>query len=167
MNIFGAKHSAYWMSWFIIAVLYSLLAAVSTFLAGFAFGFDFFHQTPAYILIFFLFFPFSFSMAMFGFMIATLAPTAKAANASSYGIVLLAIVIQSFTSDNNIVALLFTDDAGGIVIFLRTFLLFYPPFSYTKVKSFIYRFSRILLFLVDSISILPKELGLQVQHLTI
>jgi len=152
------------MSWFIIAVLYSLLASVSTFLAGFAFGFDFFHQTPAYILIFFLFLPFSFSMAMFGFMVATLAPTAKAANASSYSIVLLAIIIQSFTSDNNVVALIFSDDAGGTVLFLRTFLLFYPPFSYTKVNHIIYRFSLILLFLVVSISILPKELGLQVQN---
>jgi hypothetical protein len=65
------------------------------------------------------------------------------------------------------VALLFTDDAGGIVLFLRTFLLFYPPFSYTKVKLIIFRFSLILLFLVGSISILPKELGLQVQNLII
>jgi hypothetical protein len=98
-------------------------------------------------------------MAMFGFMLSTIAPTAKAANASSYGIVLLAIVIQSFTSDNNIVALLFTDDASAIVIFLRTFLLFYPPFSYTKVNYIIYRFSLILLYIVDFISILIKEHG--------
>lgn len=81
-------------------------------------------------------------MAMFGFLISTLAPTTNAANASSYGIVLLAIVIQSFVSDNNVVSLLFTDDAGSIVLFLRYFLIFYPPFSYTKVRMLIYRFSR-------------------------
>lgn len=167
LNIFGAKHSAYWMSWFIIAILYSLLTCFSSFLAGLAFGFDFFHQTSAYIIMFFLFFPFAFSMAMFGFMISTLVPTTNAANASSYGIVLLAIVVQSFTSDNNVVSLLFTDDAGGIVLFLRTFLIFYPPFSYTKVQWPLYRFSPTLPYIADFTSILPKELGSQALNLTI
>ena len=128
------------MSWFIIAVFYSLLTCISSFLAGYAFGFNFFHQTPAYIIMFFLFFPFAFSMAMFGFMISTLAPTTNAANASSYAIVLLAIVVQSFVSDNNVVSLIFTDDASSIVLFLRYFLVFYPPFSYTKVQIQIPRF---------------------------
>ena len=90
--------------------------------------------------MFFLFFPFAFSMAMFGFMISTLAPTTNAANASSYAIVLLAIVVQSFVSDNNVVSLIFTDDASSIVLFLRYFLVFYPPFSYTKVQIQIPRF---------------------------
>lgn len=82
-------------------------------------------------------------MSMMGFMISTLAPTAKAANASSYGIVLLAIVVESFVADNNILSLLFTDNASSLVLFLRTILLFYPPFSYTKVKLAQLRYSPI------------------------
>lgn len=81
-----------------------------------------------------MFFPFCLAMSMMGFMISTLAPTAKAANASSYGIVLLAIVVESFVADNNILSLLFTDNASSLVLFLRNILLFYPPFSYTKVR---------------------------------
>ena len=55
------------------------------------------------------------AMAMMGFMISTLTPTTKAANAVSYGIVLLAIVVESFTADNNILSLLFTEDASALV----------------------------------------------------
>lgn len=54
-------------------------------------------------------------MAMMAFMISTLAPTTKAANASSYGVVLLAIVVESFVADNNILSLLFTDNASALI----------------------------------------------------
>lgn len=81
------------MSWFIIAILYSLIASVSSFLAGLAYSFGFFTDTPAYIIILLMFFPFCLAMSMMGFLISTLTPTAKAANAVSYGIVLLAIVV--------------------------------------------------------------------------
>ncbi len=88
-------------------------------------------------------------MSFFAFMIASLAPTAKAANASSYGIVLLAIVVESFMADNNILSLLFTEDASSLIVFLRTILLIYPPFSYTKVKPIIFRYLPISQIIVD------------------
>ena len=106
---------------------------MSTFLAGFAFRFGFFTDTPFYIIIFFLLFSLTLALSMIAFMIATLAPTLNAANASSYAIVLLAIVVQSFTSDNNILTLIFTTDASVLVDVLKAFLTIYPPFSYTKV----------------------------------
>lgn len=96
---------------------------------------------------------------MMGFMISTIASSAKAANASSYSIVLLAIVVQSFVSDNNILSLLFTDDAGTLVKLLRFVLVFYPPFSYTKVRSILNRFLLISQFLADSTLISIKEPG--------
>ncbi len=42
LNIFGASHFAYWTSWFVVSNIYALIASLSTFLAGFAFGFGFF-----------------------------------------------------------------------------------------------------------------------------
>ncbi len=54
-------------------------------------------------------------MAMMAFMVSTLAPTTKAANASSYAVVLLAIVVESFVADNNILSLLFTDNASALI----------------------------------------------------
>jgi len=93
LNVFGASHGAYWLSWFVIANIYSLVCAISTYLAGLAFQFDFFWETPAYIIILFLFYPFTLAMQMLSFFLSTLSPTLKAANAVSYGIVLFAIVI--------------------------------------------------------------------------
>jgi hypothetical protein len=93
LNVFGASHAAYWLSWFVIAIIYSLISAFSTYLAGLTFGFMFFKNTPAYIIILFVFFPFTLAMQMMSFFLSTLSPTLKAANAISYGIVLFAIVV--------------------------------------------------------------------------
>lgn len=139
--MFGASHAAYWISWFVIANLYSIITSVSTYLAGLAFGFGFFSQTPAYIIIIFLFFPFTLAMQMLSFFLSTLSPTLKAANAISYGIVLFAIVVESFVANNNLLVFLFADDAGPLIKLLRTFLLFYPPFSYTKMFTNITQYS--------------------------
>jgi hypothetical protein len=93
LNIFGASHAAYWLSWFVIANIYALVGSVSTYLAGLIFGFGFYTDTPFYIIIFFLMFPFMLAMQMMSFWLSTLSPTLKAANAISYGIVLFAIVV--------------------------------------------------------------------------
>jgi len=88
-------------------------------------------------------FPFTLALSMMAFMVSTLAPTVKAANASSYAIVLLAIVIESFVSDNNLLTFIFTTDASTLVQGLKVFLILYPPFSYTKVTKISYRFLQI------------------------
>ena len=95
-----------------------------------------------------IFLPFTLAMQMFSFFLSTSAPSLKAANAISYGIVLFAIVVESFVSDNNLLKFLFSEDITPLITFLKTFLLFYPPFSYTKVKKIIildlYEHNRIL-----------------------
>lgn len=78
---------------------------------------------------------------MMSFFLATLSPTLKAANAISYGIVLFAIVVESFVANNNLLVFLFSDDPESLIIFLKTILLFYPPFSYTKIFTNISQFS--------------------------
>lgn len=79
-------------------------------------------------------YPFTLSMQMLAYFISALAPTLKASNTVSYGIMLFAIVIESFVSDNMLLTFLFTEDANRIVTFLRYFFCCYPPFSYTKVN---------------------------------
>lgn len=78
-------------------------------------------------------YPFTMGLQMMSFFLATLSPTLKSANAVSYAIVLLAIVVQAFTSDYTLISFLFTVDASTFVMILRTVLVFYPPFNYTKV----------------------------------
>ena len=137
MNIFGANHGAYWISWFVVAIIYSIVGSVATLIAGAIFGFGFFLDTNAAFTLLALFIPFTLAMQMFSFFLSTLAPTLKAANAVSYGIVLFAIVVESFVSDNNLLKFLFATDPSPLVEFLQVFLLFYPPFSYTKVLRFL------------------------------
>jgi hypothetical protein len=93
LNIFGASHGAYWISWFVVAVIYSIVASVSTYVSGVIFGFGFFTDTNAAYIILALLIPFTLAMQMFSFFLSTLAPSLKAANAVSYGIVLFAIVV--------------------------------------------------------------------------
>jgi hypothetical protein len=62
-------------------------------LAGYAFGFGFFTETPFYIIIFFMIYPSTLAMQMLAYFISTVAPTLKASNTVSYGIMLFAIVV--------------------------------------------------------------------------
>lgn len=108
LNIFGAGHAAYWVSWFVIANIYALVSSVFTYLAGWVFQFGLFTETPFYIIIFFMMYPFTLAMQMMSFWLSTLSPTVKAANAVSYGIVLFAIVVESFVSNPTLLQFLFT-----------------------------------------------------------
>lgn len=108
LNIFGASHLAYWTSWFVVSNIYAIIASVSSYLAGLSFGFGFFTETPFYIIIFFLFYPFVLAMQMLSYFISTLAPSLKASNTVSYAIMLFAIVVESFVSDNMLLTFLFT-----------------------------------------------------------
>lgn len=167
MNIFGASHTAYWISWFLITLIYSLICSIASYLAGLSFGFGFFADTPFYIIILMLLFPFNLALAMIGFLVATLAPNAKASNTASYAIVLLAIVVQSFVSDNNLLTFIFTTNASTLVSLLRAFLVIYPPFSFTKVTIILIRSLPTLLSFLDITSTSPRDLGSRVLILTI
>lgn len=96
---------------------------------------------------------------MISFFISTLAPTLKAANASSYAIVLLAIVVQSFVSDNNILTFIFSTDPSAVITVLKVFLVIYPPFSYTKVINSLYRSLLILQYILDIILTFTQDHG--------
>jgi hypothetical protein len=93
LNIFGASHGAYWISWFLVAVIYAMVSSVATYVSGLIFGFGFFTDANGLYIVLGLMFPFTLAMQMFSFFLSTLSPTLKAANAVSYGIVLFAIVV--------------------------------------------------------------------------
>jgi hypothetical protein len=133
LNIAGASHGSYWISWFVVSIIYALVVSFSTYAAGFVFGFGFFTDTPLIIIVFCLMFPFILAMQLMAYWLSSLSPTLKAANTIGYGVMLFAIVVESFVSDNFLLTFLFTEDPNGIVIFLKYFLCLYPPFSYTKV----------------------------------
>lgn len=80
-------------------------------------------------------------MQMLAYFLSTLTPTLKSSNTVSYAIMLFAIVVESFSSDNMLLTFLFTEDAGSVVTFLKYFFCFYPPFSYTKIFTNITQYS--------------------------
>lgn len=96
---------------------------------------------------------------MLSYFISTLAPSLKASNTVSYALMLFAIVVESFSSDNTLITFIFTEDANTVVTFLKYFFWFYPPFSYTKVKIILLRYLQTLLNILDTTLALLKEDG--------
>lgn len=106
LNVFGATHFSYWISWIIISIIYSIIASFSTIAAGAAFGFRYFLDTPFWIILMFMF-PFCMAMQLLSYFLSTLAPNLKAANSISYGLVLFAIVVESFTTNDSLLMFIF------------------------------------------------------------
>ncbi len=138
--VYGVPHFSYWASWVLVALAYSLFVTLSTIASGYLFQFDFFKQTPLLVIIM-MFWPFNLAMFFLGFVIAVASPDLKSANSASYAFVLLAIVIQGFLNNHDIIAFIYEVKAGWGIVLLRTILCFYPPFSYTKIFSTITLFS--------------------------
>jgi hypothetical protein len=106
LNVFGASHFGYWVSWFVISIVYSLVVSLSTIAAGQAYRFAFFTDTP-FLIVLIMMFSFCLAMQMLSYLIATLVPNLKAANSISYGFILFAIVVEAFLADVNLLALIF------------------------------------------------------------
>jgi hypothetical protein len=99
-------------------------------------------------------FMFTLSMQIFSYFLASCCPNLKSANSVSYGLVLLAIVIESFIQNDSFIQFIYTDNTSKLIVFLKYFLTLYPPFSYTKVnKLFNIRFLHQLQIIVATILI--------------
>jgi hypothetical protein len=98
-------------------------------------------------------------MQMLAFCVSALSPSLKASNTASYAIMLFAIVVEAFVSDNMLLTFLFTEDSGAILTFLKYFFCFYPPFSYTKVLPTSRRSSPTSLSFLDATSASWREDG--------
>ena len=132
LNVFGAPHFSYWISWFVVSIIYSLITTFATIAAGAAFQFHYFLDSPILIIVMYMF-PFCMALQLLSYFLSTLAPNLKAANSISYGLVLFAIVVESFVANDALLMFIFDDDATALIKFLKYFLMFYPPFGYTKV----------------------------------
>jgi hypothetical protein len=130
--VFGAPHFSYWISWFVVSIIYSLITTFATIAAGAAFQFHYFLDSPILIIVMYMF-PFCMALQLLSYFLSTLAPNLKAANSISYGLVLFAIVVESFVANDALLMFIFDDDATALIKFLKYFLMFYPPFGYTKV----------------------------------
>ena len=71
LSVVGVKHGVYWISWFIVAMVFSSLTTIVLIISGLACQFDIFWNIPL-MMTFLVFFVFSMTMISFGFFMSTL-----------------------------------------------------------------------------------------------
>ena len=91
----GLSHWVYWISWGITTFILVMILTMISIISGLALKFDLFWNTP-FVIIFFLFNTFGFSIAMVAFMIAILCPDVKNGATFGYGFILMTVVMQMF-----------------------------------------------------------------------
>ncbi|EAR94681.1 transporter family ABC domain protein (macronuclear) [Tetrahymena thermophila SB210] len=133
LNIQGVSHTAFYLSWFLTSITYSILISILQIVTSLIFQFDFFLDTPFFIL-FFLFFFFTLSMQVFGYFIATIMPNTNKSYSFSYGFVLFAVVIELFLSKPDaIIPYLYNTERPAWIMLFVFFLNMYSPFQYTLI----------------------------------
>ena len=132
LSVIGVSSISFWISWFIIAVIFAFLNTNSLILSGYIFGFDVFIQTP-YFLMFFLFFLFILTMIMLGFMLSTMINSVKLSYTISYSFLLGGLVLQSFFTSKSLMRLFHIDDLPYWLIIVRYVFRFYPPFNFSII----------------------------------
>jgi len=53
--VIGCSNAAFWISWVITGIVFSIAMTLMMIISGFAFGFDFFTLTPFYVLFMIIF----------------------------------------------------------------------------------------------------------------
>ena len=132
LSVIGVSASAFWISWFIIALIFSFLATNSLILSAFLFNFDVFIQTPYFIMLN-LFVLFTMTMMMFGFMLSTMITSVKLSYTISYSFLLGGLVLQTFLTSQELMKLFHIVDLPDWVPPVRYALHWYPPFNFSKI----------------------------------
>lgn len=127
----GMKHEAYWMTWFLTGLIFTLIVTHSLLISGLACVFEIFLNTP-YPYFLFLFVLFSLSMINLSFTISTTLSTTKSAYTASYAFILVGLVFQFLLSDITMVYLLYGTTVPNWVKIVRVLLPLYPPFNFAK-----------------------------------
>lgn len=127
----GMKHEAYWMTWFLTGLAFTIIVTHSLIISGLACVFEIFLNTPyPYFLLLFLLF--SLSMINLSFALSTTLTTTKSAYTASYAFILVGLVLQFLLSDITMVYLLYGTDVPNWVKIVRVLLPLYPPFNFAK-----------------------------------
>ncbi|KAL4511800.1 hypothetical protein ABPG72_012645 [Tetrahymena utriculariae] len=133
LNIQGVSHTAFYLSWFLTSIVYSVLISILQIVTSLIFQFEFFLDTP-FFLLFFLFFFFTLSMQIFGYFIATIMPNTNKSYSFSYGFVLFAVVIELFLSKPDaVIPYLYNNERPAWIMIFVFFLNMYSPFQYTLI----------------------------------
>ena len=134
LTVIGVSATAFWLSWFIVAVMFSFITTNSLILSGYYFNFDVFTRTP-YFLLFSLFFGYSITMMVLGFMLSTMITSVKLSYTISYSFLLCGLVLQNFFQSTLLMKLFHIVDLPDWVPWVRLVFSYYPPYNFSKIYS--------------------------------
>jgi ABC-type multidrug transport system ATPase subunit len=132
LSVIGVSSTAFWLSWFIVALGFSLLTSNSLIVSAYIFDFDLFTRTP-YPILFSVFLLYTMTMMMLGFMISTIITSVKLAYTISYSFLLGGLVLQCFFQSQTLMKLFHVVNVPYWVPWIRYAFTFYPPFNFTKI----------------------------------
>lgn len=93
LSVVGVKHGVYWVSWFLVALVFSAMTSLMLVVSGLACQFDIFWNIP-FFMSFLVFFVFSMTMISLAFFVSTLIHTQTQATSMAFTVVLVIIVFE-------------------------------------------------------------------------
>ena len=131
MQLMGLKESVFWVSWFITALVTSIIAILCVMTMGYICQFSFFWESNFFV-VFITFFLFSFSMIGLSLMVSVIVGTAKEAISVGMFLYIFGVIIEIFLGNQSFVEFIYTKDLLAANI-LRPIFMCYPPFSFAKI----------------------------------
>ena len=133
MQFMGMGETAYWASWVVSGLIFSILSTFILIGSGMICGYSTFINTD-FSVTFVMYFCFNISMTGLAFFLAAVVNTRKAAQTIGYSFILVGFVFQTIicTGYGALIDLLFSNDVAWWVNIIRYFLQCYPPFSFAK-----------------------------------
>lgn len=134
LSVIGVSATAFWFSWFLVALFFSFMTTNSLILSGYLFQFDLFLKT-SYLILLALFLAYSLTMMVLGFMISTLISSVKLSYTVSYTFLLGGLVLQNFFTSPTLMKLFHIEGLPNWVYWVRVVFSYYPPFNFSKIFS--------------------------------
>ena len=132
LSVIGVSSTAFWLSWFLVALLFSFLSTSCLLISGYFSSFDVFTNPPSSLLLG-LFMLYTMTMMVLGFMLSTLIRSVKLSYTISYTFLLGGIAIQTFFSSPSLIKLFHVTELPDWAYWVRFAFTCYPPFNFSKV----------------------------------
>jgi len=133
MRTMGLRNGAFWGSWALVGLAYSVLTSLILIGTGYAAGFEYFARS-SFGANFALFVIFGMSLVALAFLLSTLVDSAKLAQTVGLAAVLLSFVFQGILSAGygGLVDCLWMQPILDWVLAIRYIMQLYPAFNFSK-----------------------------------
>ncbi|KAL9657561.1 hypothetical protein ABK040_000988 [Willaertia magna] len=131
MIMMGMKDSAYFVSWLVSFIVICALFSLVNVIGGMIFQISIFINCN-FLVMWILFFCFTFSLVCLAFLLSTFVRESKQALVVGFIFLAISFILNLFVSNGNVIYQLYADDVTPA---FRTILSFYPPFNFAKVFS--------------------------------